>query len=732
MIGGTLSKGEHERRPISLMVVLALIFGAFVGLVNLASENVRAQDAYEPDNTLVDASLIPTDGTMQSHTFHVTGDVDWIAFSTTVGNHYTIETHNLVNSDTMIYLYHTNGVTQVAWNDDGGVGLASRIDWTSHRTDIFYLEVVENAGGGGPGYSYDINVVEGVPSHSFALEIIPFGYQRISPGDVATYYVNIKSVGSYAGNVGLSLTATPAGLFPPATHNLVPNPVTVPAGGSVTSTLTIDNTAPVVEGIYSLTIIGNDGTTVWGSKDVFLYAYSVPFFAVTADPYSQTIAPGDTATYTLTVESKNDYTGTVTLDLSAMSPGLIPPATFGFSQNPVVVPAGGSMTSTLTIDNTATAWENTYVLCINACDPGCTAFYAELIIQSGGTPSFTVSVTPSTQAKAPGDAATYSVTVTSVNNYAGNVDFSVTAAPVGLIPPAAGTFNPTTVTVPAGGGATSTLTIDDTGTVAGDTYTLTVTGTDGILTKTGTADLVIAAPHLGTIKGIVTDQDNNPVDGATVTLLDGNDNVVKTTNTNSTGGYEFTNVGADDYRVRASREGYAPDEKSVTLAVGGTKTVDLQIKLGKISGKITDEKTDKPIEGAKVRIFDENGDWVDTITTDENGRFSIHLPLGTYRIEIEADGYKKTTNEDVELTESDSEENLGTLEVTPEEGRAPSDYWWIIVLIIITVIAIIVAALLLRSKKPKPAPTQPPPEYAQAQVPPPQAPQETPPPPPPQ
>jgi hypothetical protein len=101
-------------------------------------------DVYEPDNTYAQAQVISTDGVRQCHanaeraevvsgTPVVVQDEDWVTFNAVTGHGYNIGTQ-LVNdinqsdgaaNDTLLYLYDTNGTTQLAYNDDVG----SRTDW---------------------------------------------------------------------------------------------------------------------------------------------------------------------------------------------------------------------------------------------------------------------------------------------------------------------------------------------------------------------------------------------------------------------------------------------------------------------------------------------------------------------------------------------------------------------------------------------------------------------------
>ncbi len=68
----------------------------------------------------------PTDGTIQTHLNTPPTDVDWVKFYATAGHNYDIRTMllNDINqsdtaaNDTLLYLYASDGVTQLAFNDD--------------------------------------------------------------------------------------------------------------------------------------------------------------------------------------------------------------------------------------------------------------------------------------------------------------------------------------------------------------------------------------------------------------------------------------------------------------------------------------------------------------------------------------------------------------------------------------------------------------------------------------
>ena len=88
---------------------------------------------------------------------------------------------------------------------------------------------------------------------------------------------------------------------------------------------------------------------------------------------------------------------------------------------------------------------------------------------------FSLSVSPTSQTVTRPGSTTYTVTLTSVNGFSGNVNLSVS----GLPSKTTATFSPNPVALSSGGTATSTLTINAQSNGSRGTFTLTITGTGG-------------------------------------------------------------------------------------------------------------------------------------------------------------------------------------------------------------------------------------------------------------
>jgi subtilisin family serine protease len=107
--------------------------------------------------------------------------------------------------------------------------------------------------------------------------------------------------------------------------------------------------------------------------------------------------------------------------------------------------------------------------------------------QVATTPDYTVGVSPSSVTVAAGGQASYAVTVTGVNGFAGDVALSLNGLPSSV---GSATFSPAVVS----GGGPSQLTMTTSASAPPGTYPLTITGTSGTTTHTATATLVIPQP----------------------------------------------------------------------------------------------------------------------------------------------------------------------------------------------------------------------------------------------
>jgi subtilisin family serine protease len=179
----------------------------------------------EPDDTFQQAFPLPTNGTLLARRLEVPGDQDWFVFAAQQGNVYTLETSNLgdlrgrrqpaaqvkatgdihaLYADTVIELYGPDGTTLLAENDDGGVGLASKIEFSCLAAGNYYLKV---RGFGSSVGTYSVSAVERVATPGpvrVAGEVLDDdnngasqgnGNGTIDPGEIVEVTVSLRNEG---------------------------------------------------------------------------------------------------------------------------------------------------------------------------------------------------------------------------------------------------------------------------------------------------------------------------------------------------------------------------------------------------------------------------------------------------------------------------------------------------------------------------------------------------------
>ncbi|MEP6718567.1 MAG: SBBP repeat-containing protein [bacterium] len=103
-----------------------------------------------------------------------------------------------------------------------------------------------------------------------------------------------------------------------------------------------------------------------GASDVFIVKISdatpAADFAVSASPPSQTVNPGNSTTYTITVTPAGGFTGNVVLSVS----GLSADASSAFNPSSINIPDANAKSSVLTITTTSSTPPGTYTLTISA------------------------------------------------------------------------------------------------------------------------------------------------------------------------------------------------------------------------------------------------------------------------------------------------------------------------------------------------------------------------------
>ena len=278
------------------------------------------------------------------------------------------------------------------------------------------------------------------------------------------------------------------------------NPVLSPSGGTFspgqTVTLTeptssaaaihytVDGTTPTAASpVYTGPILLNAGSTTlkamatqpeYTDSAVSSGGYFIRI-PVSTTPASQIILGCANASYTISIPAVSALSGSsIALSISGLPTG----ATASFS--PPSISSPGS--STLTITPSSSTPPGNYSLIITATTGSYTGTSTvTLVVQD-----FTASVTSPSQAVTAGGSASYAVSTTANNSFAGSVALSMSGLPAG----ASATFSPVSIT---GSGASTLIITTSTSTPVG-TYSLTLAASSGCRVRTLPLILVVNAP----------------------------------------------------------------------------------------------------------------------------------------------------------------------------------------------------------------------------------------------
>jgi hypothetical protein len=174
------------------------------------------------------------------------------------------------------------------------------------------------------------------------------------------------------------------------------------------------------------------------------------------------------------VSTVNGFTGSVTLALSGL-PGSVGAATF----TPATVSGAG--TSQLTIHTSASAPSGSYPLTVTGTSGATT--HSAAVTLAVAVRDFAVSASPASVTIYRGQTASYTVTVSTLGGFTGNVTLALSGAPSSTS--VSWTGNP--VTAPGN----ATLRVRSTGSTPRGTFTLRITGTSGSLSHQVTVTLIV-------------------------------------------------------------------------------------------------------------------------------------------------------------------------------------------------------------------------------------------------
>ena len=317
-----------------------------------------------------------------------------------------------------------------------------------------------------------------VPQPDFVAGASPNFVTGLNANATGTSTITLTSVNGFGGTVSLSLSST-AGITP----SLARSSLLVKASSLNSTTLSFK---AKLSGTYFVNVTGTcfsgGECTTPAQTHIATVTVKVVDFTVTATTSSFNIQPKATVATNITVApaSLTGFTDNVTLTVTAPT-GL----TGSFNCYPNVcsstvlkgptVAVLGSGVVNLTITASSTLGPGTFTVTVTA---NSTNLIHSTTITLIGT-DFKITASPQTISQLlPGSSGTSTLTVTSLNGFAGSVSVSVPLHPTAT---STVTLNVTSVTLTAGSSAHVGLSVTDS---AAETVTATVTGTGSGLTHT--------------------------------------------------------------------------------------------------------------------------------------------------------------------------------------------------------------------------------------------------------
>lgn len=215
---------------------------------------------------------------------------------------------------------------------------------------------------------------------------------------------------------------------------------------------------------FSLTLLGVLALIAATSIAVFAVP-NKPGFDLTASPSTQTVSPGQTATYSISLKRDNKFTSPVALSVAGL------PANTSATFHPTPIP-GSSSASSLTVQTNVggTTPDGTSQLTITGTANGKTdSANVTLRVLTAAAPNFGLSPRPTERTITDGDSAEFIIDIARSGGFSGPVAFTVSGLPMKT----SAQFDPNPV---PGAGNSTTLVVTTEDKAKSGTYPLTLTG----------------------------------------------------------------------------------------------------------------------------------------------------------------------------------------------------------------------------------------------------------------
>ncbi len=276
----------------------------------------------------------------------------------------------------------------------------------------------------------------------------------VTAGNSATATITIAPLHGFSGSVALSCTGLPASV------SCSFNPASL-AAGSGASSLTVTTASSLQAGSYTVTANGVSGSlSRIAALTLTVESGLTPDFQISATATTPaTVAPGSSATSTVTIAPVNGFNSAVALTCSSVVSGVT------CTLNPTsVTPSGTSATSTLTINTSTATALGTYSVTLSGTS-GSNVHSTSVTLTVQVPSDFTLgpaSGSPTSQTISAGQTASFSLAFAPTGSFTGTLNLNCSITPAVTPPPTCNLSN-SSVQINGSGGASVTVAV---GTVA--------------------------------------------------------------------------------------------------------------------------------------------------------------------------------------------------------------------------------------------------------------------------
>ncbi|MBI4851109.1 MAG: hypothetical protein HY819_04700 [Acidobacteria bacterium] len=334
-------------------------------------------------------------------------------------------------------------------------------------TGTYTFAVTGKASGITIANSNTITLAVTSPSQDFSLSLSPTS-STIKPGATVILTLNRNNLGGSNGNISLTISGLPTGATSSfQTGNIFPLPIQIAT----------DANTPL--GTYNITVTGTRGgfTRTASANLIVQETAVVRSVRLQISQQTLTVTQGQIANYSVGINRVN-VISPVTLGLTMLNNNSIPGLGVTYSQNPTTANNVG-----LNLATSSSTPVGTYNFVLTGRTAGVTIPDSNtftLVVKAATVqqPDFSLSLSPSILTIKSGETASFTIIRTDSNGFSSNISVNVTGIPSNSI-----NGLPTSFSFPV-----SLPIITSTDTPVG-TYTITVSGVGGGLTRTASATL---------------------------------------------------------------------------------------------------------------------------------------------------------------------------------------------------------------------------------------------------